>query len=73
MADPIPLADQIAEVKREIALRDRVYPHMIASGKLSEEEAALHRARMQATLNTLLWLQKNEDAIRAAAARKRGV
>lgn len=72
MADqPIPLDEQIAEVKRELALRDRVYPQMIATGRMTEEEAAGHKGRMQATLNTLLWLQKNEAAIRAAA-RKRG-
>lgn len=71
MADTIPLDMQIAEVERELALRDRVYPQMVASGKMSEEEAATHRGRMQGVLNTLLWLQKNEDAIRAAAAKKR--
>ena len=69
MAEPVPLQDQIAEVRRELALRDRVYPHMVASGKLSEEEAADHKGRMQGVLKTLLWLQKNEDRIRAAAAR----
>lgn len=72
MADPVPLADQIAEVRRELALRDRVYPHMVASGKVSEEEAAAQTARMQGVLKTLMWLHQNEDAIRAAIARKRG-
>lgn len=68
-AEPIPLVDQIAEVRRELALRDRVYPHMVASGKLDQEEADQHKARMQGVLNTLLWLQKNEDRVRTATAR----
>lgn len=69
MADVVSIETQIAEVKRELALRDRVYPHMVAAGKASQEEADEHMGSMRAVLNTLLWLAKHEAAIRAAVRR----
>jgi hypothetical protein len=49
----IPLAEQIAEVKRELALRAAVYPKLMATGRLTAEKAKLHNERMTAVLNTL--------------------
>lgn len=63
---PIPLDQQIAEVKREIALRENVYPSFVARGKMRQGEADLHLERMQAVLTTLLWLKENENVIRVA-------
>jgi hypothetical protein len=67
----IPIAGQIAEVRRELALRTRVYPGLIARGKMREAEAELCTRRMEAVLATLMWCQANEAAIREImAARK---
>lgn len=46
--------EQIAEVKRELALRERVYPGFVARGKMKQADADEHYARMKAALQTLL-------------------
>ena len=52
----IPLAEQIAEVKREIAMRKRVYPKWVATGRMTQEQADKQIAAMEAALGTLeLW------------------
>jgi hypothetical protein len=35
----INLADQIAEVEREVKLREKVYPHQVATKRLSQDRA----------------------------------
>lgn len=52
----IGLAQQIAEVERELALRNNVYPGLVARKKMRQGEADAHVARMQAVLKTLRWL-----------------
>lgn len=44
---------QIAEVEREIVMRERVYPHQVRSGKMRQSEADLHIDRMRDVLATL--------------------
>jgi hypothetical protein len=51
--DNVPLADQIAEVKREITQRGRVYIRMIDQNKLTKEEAQRRMLAMAAVLQTL--------------------
>lgn len=63
----IPLADQAAEVKRELALRRAVYPGLIAKGRMSESAAQVHMARLIAVEATLEWLARNEPVFRALA------
>lgn len=53
----IPLADQITCVKREIAMRQRVYPRWTGAGRMTEANADLEIARMKAVLETLEALQ----------------
>lgn len=61
MADPLSLfapappnlAEQIACVRREIAMRRRVYPRWQADGKISAEKARHELACMEAALATL--------------------
>jgi hypothetical protein len=51
------LADQIAEVKREVRMRQQVYGRMVRAGSMSAEEAAkrtLVMAAVQQTLEGLL-------------------
>jgi len=60
------LSQQITELQRELKMRNRVYPRQIKSGKLSTNKAYEQTRNMSAALNTLLWLQKNGDAVKAA-------
>lgn len=56
----IPLARQLASVRDEIALRHRVYPRFIASGKMTAEVAARRIAEMDAVRMTLQGLIDDE-------------
>lgn len=49
----IPIEDQIAEVRREIAMRERVYPNFILKGRLTREGAKRQLDRLKAVLATL--------------------
>jgi Ser-tRNA(Ala) deacylase AlaX len=51
---------QIDELRRENLMRDRVYPHLIASRKLNENAAAYQKRNMAAAAETL-------EALRDAA------
>lgn len=50
------LRQQLEEVEREIALRNKVYPHQVASGKMRQSIADYHLDRMKAVRNTLIEL-----------------
>jgi len=50
----ISLVEQIACVRREIAMRERVYTRQISAGRLKAESAAHEIAAMQAVLRTLV-------------------
>ena len=50
---PISPRDMADEARREVDLRKRVYPRMIASGKLKEGAAARQIAVMQAIADKL--------------------
>lgn len=60
-----PLPVQIAELKRERGIRDRTYPTMIVRGQMSQHEADLHMAHLDAAIATLEWLQRNEMTIKS--------
>lgn len=64
------LTAQIAEVKRELALRAGVYPGRVAAGKMRDSEAEMHTDLMHNVLETLEWLQANEATVKAAVAKK---
>jgi hypothetical protein len=51
--DHVSLADQIAEVHREIEMRKRVYPGMIDRTKMTPHEAEVRTLNMVAVLQTL--------------------
>lgn len=71
MTDRVPIIGQVAEVRRELALRQNTYPRLIASGKMRDGEADLCMRRMQAVLATLEWCQRHEAEIRAIMASRR--
>ena len=51
--NPDALAQQIACVAREIALRTRVYPKFVASGRMKQETADKELAAMTTVIETL--------------------
>jgi hypothetical protein len=67
----VPIAGQIAEVQRELALRANAYPRLVGSGKMRQGEADLCMRRMEAVLATLAWCQDNEAEIRAIMAERK--
>ena len=52
---PIPIAEQIKCVEREIELRRRVYPRRIADRRMSQAQADKQIAAMSAVLDSLKW------------------
>lgn len=54
--EPQSLAGQIAELKRERAMRTNVYPKLIASGRLQPEAASRQNASLDAAIQTLVRL-----------------
>jgi len=69
----ISLIGKIAEIDREIALRQRVYPEQMRKGKMRQAEADLLMQRIQAVRASLVFLKANEDDIRAMIAAKKAV
>lgn len=47
------LQAQLEEVDRELALRKRVYPHQVSTGKMRQSIADFHMDRMEAVRLTL--------------------
>lgn len=67
----ISLIGQIAEIDREIAMRQRVYPEQIRRGKMRQAEADLLMVRIHAVRASLVFLKANEDGIRQMVAERR--
>lgn len=57
VAVPIDVAAQIAELKRELAMRKQVYPKQISSGQLTSGTANKQYKTMKAVLTTLMALE----------------
>ena len=60
MIDPttISLDQQIASVKREIAMRKNAYPRFISNGKMRQGEADHEIAAMTAALHSLMKIKE---------------
>ena len=56
----ITIDEQIAEVKRELGLRQKLYPRWIEKRTLKQENADRQMALMQSILDTLKQLKGNE-------------
>ncbi len=56
----IPLDEQIKCVRREISLRDRVYPSWVARQRMTQRKADEEIATMRAVLATLEGLAEKE-------------
>ena len=57
------LAEEIACVKREIAMRERVYPKWVVSGRMKPAKAAHELAVMGAVLARLEALQEPQERL----------
>lgn len=57
------IAAQIAEVERELKMRERVYPNLVRRRDMRQSEADYHLACMTAVLETLRWVETNRPAI----------
>lgn len=57
----ISLKEQIAEVKRELAMREIVYKKQIVIGKLNRSDANQQYLALKSVLKTLLNLQEKES------------
>lgn len=71
MAGKISIIGQIAEIDREIAMREAVYPREIAAGKMKKEAAQMLMDRIHAIRATLVFCKENEADIRAFIAEKK--
>jgi len=65
MMAKISLAQQIDEIDRELGQRAKVYPRLVASGKLRQSHADFQVDRLKAARATIVWMAENEQAIRA--------
>jgi hypothetical protein len=59
---PVTLGEQIAEVERELKLRESVYPRRIAAKQMSQTIADRGMDRMRAVLATLQGLAGRQAA-----------
>lgn len=66
------LEEQIACVRRELAMRDRVYPAWVRSGKMSQATAAEEISRMRSVLASLERLAGNTATQRSGGHMKEG-
>lgn len=63
LAGPITLEQMIACVRREIAMRKRVYPRWVADGRMARDAAEREIAAMQAVHDTLAALPPTQGAL----------
>jgi hypothetical protein len=59
----IQLPEQLAAIKREIAMRRGVYPKWVASGRMKQAKADHELAAMEAVLETLERLSAAEKLL----------
>lgn len=57
----VALADQIACVRRELAMRQRVYPRWVHAGKMTQADSDREITTMIAVLATLQGLQRQRE------------
>ena len=58
----ITLGMQVACVRREIQMRERVYPKLVGAGKMKRHIADIEMAAMRAVLATMVYRMKAEKA-----------
>lgn len=71
MAGKISIIGQIAEVEREIHMREQVYPKQVREGRMKEAEATMLLDRMRAVLATLHFCRQHKADICAYMTAKK--
>lgn len=71
MAGKISIVGQIAEIDREIAERQKLYPRLVNDGRMKEEQRVMLMDRIYAIRATLMFCRENENDIRAWMAEKK--
>jgi hypothetical protein len=66
------IAEGITEIKRELAMRARVYPHRVTTGAMDKHEADRQVRRLEGTLRFLEWCAKREPEIRKLQDQSKG-
>lgn len=66
MTMSVSLSRQIDDVAREIATREADYPRQVGRGAMRQGEADYRIESMRGVQATLVFLQRNEQTIRAA-------
>jgi hypothetical protein len=56
----IPIAEQIREVERELALRENVYPRLLARKQITPAAAERNKERLRAVLTTLRRVERSQ-------------
>lgn len=64
----VSLRQQIEEIDRELEQRAKVYPRLVASGKLRQSMADYQVARLVAARASLAWLAQHEATIKQRLA-----
>jgi hypothetical protein len=54
--------DQIAELRRELGFRPRVYGRWVADGRMTQAQCDERIGRMRAALATIEWLRDEQEA-----------
>lgn len=67
----ISIIGQIAEIDREIADRQKRYPHLVSAGKMRQVEAEMLMERINAVRDTLVFCKDHEAGIREYFAAKK--
>jgi hypothetical protein len=70
MQRPVNLHEQIAELKRELVMRGRVYPGLVSGGKLSPTEAERRNRALEAAVKTLETLSDKQFTLELGAVRR---
>jgi hypothetical protein len=65
----VTIEEQIAELRDEINMRDRTYPHAVAAGRWSQQKANAKIGAMKAALATL---ERISASVREAELRRAG-
>jgi hypothetical protein len=68
---PITIEDQIEEVRKEISMRERVYPEWVKTGRYKPDTANRKLAVLRKVMNTLEWLRDNRAWIHEEQAARR--
>lgn len=57
----VTINEMITEVRRELTMREYVYPKQVERGKLKQHVADVHMARLQAVLKLLVDRKRDDE------------